>query len=178
MSAPHGALIAPPPGWTTDPQRISPSVAARLLGVDLADLDARQDVRAHHVEAHGRAWSSDIPAVDEAGDYRRLDLLVWAARLGLYPKKVGGHQVIGYAGIAERLGYRGGQYVRKLAMQAEAQPDGIGLPAPVVVINLSPRQVVLRDWPEVKRWAIHTSRLDPDGVTPLVKRPRRGPRQQ
>lgn len=168
--------VAPPASWLALPAYLDPGQAARLLALDPDELARRQQLRAAHVEA-GRAWSSDIPATRDDGEYPRLALLVWAARLGLYPRKLHGHHVIGYAGIAERLGYRNGAYVRRLAMLARAEPDeGNQLPAPVVVLALPARRVVLFDWPrEVRRWAIHTGRLAPDGVTPLVKRPRRGP---
>lgn len=167
--------IAPPASWLTrSPHLLDLDQAAHLLRVDPNDLEARQTLRVDHIETYGRAWSSDLP-VDDDGRCPRLALLVWAARMGLYPRRLNGHHVIGYAGIAERLGYRSGAYARRLAMLAAGQPPDMALPAALFKLDLPPRKIVLRDWPEVRRWAIHTSRLDPDGVTPLVKRPRRGP---
>jgi len=88
---------------------------------------------------------------------------------------VDGIEVIGWYGIAKRLGFR----TRKggVAEQSARSMPGRapGFPGPMFVVPAGGTiEVVLCDWPAVQQFSIRTGRLAPDGVTPLRLRPRRG----
>lgn len=96
-----------------------------------------------------------------------------AMRLGEHPHPLDGVIVIGYRGIARLLGYRSEQTVRKLAMSPTAR-----FPTARFTVRLDGSDVALFALDEIKAWAIQTGRLNPDGVTPLRLKPRRGRARQ
>lgn len=97
-------------------------------------------------------------------------------RHGTFGQLVDGVDVIGWYGIAKRLGYR--TRTGAVAEQsARSMPGRVkGFPTPVFVVPLDRGcvEIALCDWAAVRAFAIRTGRLAPDGMTPLRLRPRRG----
>jgi len=115
------------------------------------------------------------------GRGRTLRLRAAPSREALHAMRAGtyglwqGVEVIGYLGIADRLGYRTGagdpaeQTARRLW-----STKAPWFPGPVFTIPVDGRNVQLFDWPAVREAAIQVGALAPDGVTPQRRRGRRG----
>lgn len=95
-------------------------------------------------------------------------------RQGSYGE-VDGVEVIGWLGIADRLGFRtrSGAVAEQTARTLPARVRTF--PRPVYTVpGEGCLEYVLFDWRAVREVAIQTGRLAPDGVTARRLRPRRG----
>lgn len=103
---------------------------------------------------------------------------LYAMRRGVYGQWRG-VTVVGYLGIAQRLGFRtrGGDPAEQTARLLACKP-GAQFPQAVFTVEDGNMVVQLFDWLKVREWAIQTGRLASDGVTPLRRRPRRGKARQ
>lgn len=100
---------------------------------------------------------------------------LYAMRAGTYGQWRG-VEVIGYLGIADRLGYRtrDGRIAEQTARRLWATRAG-WFPGPAFTIpDGAGHNVQLFDWPAVREAAIQVDGLAPDG-TPRRRRGRRGP---
>jgi hypothetical protein len=155
---------------------------AQLIGRsphEVRDLLAQRETA---VADDGRERASDIPEpagqVDGLPAWAEKRFKLWALRMGIYGPGLDGEPVIGYTGIAQMLNLEE-QSVRALMMQRAARvrdqgsADPLDIPEPYGVPDRG--AIIVPLWPieAIRRWAMQTGRLSPDG-TPLQLRPRRG----